>query len=152
MFPNRRMAITAIAATLLCVGCRRGETVAHRYGIKSIAAVDGRTVYLKREVGSFFDETALSLNSDRCVGPNDDADYMFVELGAGESPLQYAVRPDGLVVYGSTLRPPAHSAWTLAIHQQEIRNEPHFGGRDEDYVAKGASKAQLVLADLQTCK
>jgi hypothetical protein len=149
---NRGMAVAVIAAMLVCDGCRSGGLAAHRYGIKSIAAVDSRTLYLKREVGSFFDRTALSLNGDRCVGPNDDADYLFVERGAGESPLYYAVRPDGLVVYDSTLRPPARSAWTLAIQQQELRGEPHFGGRDEDYVAKGASKAQLLLADLQTCK
>ncbi len=152
MFLNNGMAITVIAAMLSCVGCRTGDLTRHRYGIKSIAAVDGQTLSLKREVGSFFDRTALSLNGDRCVGPNNDADYIFIELGAGESPLYYTVRPDGLVVYDSTLRPPAHGAWTLAILQQELHGEPHFGGHGEDYVAKGVSKAQLLLADLQACK
>src|ERR1700722_14980734 len=108
MFINRGIAAALLVAMLFCTGCWSRDFNVHRYGIKAIVLANGRTIYLKRGGGTFFfDPTALSQNEDRCVGPSDDSGYMFVAVGAGESPLYYAVSSDGLIAYDTGLRPPS---------------------------------------------
>jgi hypothetical protein len=124
----------------------------HSYGIKPVVLADGQKIYLKREAGLHYDRTALSLNGDRCIGPNDATDYVLSTLGAGESPLYYLLGKNEVTVYDSKLSAPTRLNWTLTIKQETLLNEPHFGGREEDYESRGISKVEVSLRELYACK
>ena len=142
-----------VLATAIAVGVRwsQQEFSPHRYGLKPIVLADGQKLYLKREVGLHYDRTALSLNSDRCIGPNDATDYVFSSSGAGEFPLYCQPGKNEVIVYDSRLNLPSRTTWTISIRQERLLNEPHFGGREEDYKAKGISRVEIPLSELSVC-
>jgi hypothetical protein len=121
------------------------------YGIKPLASASGRQIYLKRAAGLFYDRMALSLDDNRCAGPDESTDYMFRSLGAGDFPVYYVAGEEGIAVYDSALSPPAARKWPITIVEKTIRNEPHFEGRMQDYNSRGISSAQLLLSDLKAC-
>jgi hypothetical protein len=143
-----------ILATAIAVGLRwsQQEFSPHRYGVKPIVLADGQKLYLKREVGLHYDRAALSLNSDRCIGPNDVTDYVFSSSGAGEFPLYFQPGKNAMIVYDSGLNSPSRTNWTITIKQESLLNEPHFGGREEDYHARGISKVEISLSELSVCR
>jgi hypothetical protein len=118
---------------------------AHRYGAKAIANVSGTTVYLKREAGLRFDRLSLSINGDRCIGPNDNTDYVFRALGAGDYPISYVQRQSGLVIYGE-LNPPQNSQWPLEVEQRKLANGAGV------YRHVGSFEAQIRITELHPCE
>jgi hypothetical protein len=124
------------------------------YGVKPIASVHGRTIYLKRSVASLFhDRTALSLNGARCTPPDYETDYALAGLGAGEFPLYYRLSDNGLTVYDNHLRAPTAADWDIAIEEKQISgHQPYFGGREQDYLARGLSEAQVLFSEMKPCE
>jgi len=143
-----------VLATAITVALRwsRQEFSPHKYGVKPIVLADGLKLYLKREVGLHYDRAALSLNSDRCIGPNDATDYMFSNSGAGEFPLYFQPGKNSIIVYDFGLNSPSRTKWTVTIKQESLLNEPHFGGREEDYQTRGISKVEISLSELSACR
>lgn len=140
-----------LTATFIGMRWSRQEFSPHRYGVKPIVLADGQRLYLKREVGLHYDRTALSLNSDRCIGPNDATDYVFSSLGAGELPLYYQTGKNDVVVYDSHLNLPGRTNWMITIRQERLLGQPHFGGRKEDYTSRGISRIEIPLSELSAC-
>jgi hypothetical protein len=81
------LVITVILGVLIIVGVRwlRSPAFSLVYGIKPLASVSGRQIYLKRAAGLFYDRMALSLDDNRCAGPDESTDYMFRALEPGIS-------------------------------------------------------------------
>lgn len=143
-----------VLATAIAAGLRwsQQEFSPHRYGLKPIVLADGQKIYLKREVGLHYDRAALSQNSDRCIGPNDEADYVFSGTGAGELALFFRPGKNSMVVYDSALDSPSRTRWTTSIKQESLLHEPHFGGQEADYHSRGISKAEISLSELSACR
>jgi hypothetical protein len=156
---NRRLlylflgAAAVILGVVIMVGVRwlRSPAFSLVYGIKPVASVLGRQIYLKRAAGLNYDRMALSLNGDRCADPDTSTDYLFASLGAGEFPVYYVAGEKGIAVYDHPLSPPADGKWSIVIEEKTIVGEPHFGRRPQDYNSRGISSTQLLLSDLKPC-
>lgn len=148
------LVITVILGVLVMVGVRwlRSPAFSIVHGIKPLASAFGRQIYLKRATGLNYDRMALSLDDNRCTGPDARTDYMFQSLGAGDFPVYYIAGDEGIAVFDNPLSPPAVGKWPITIAERTTRGEPHFGRRKQDYNSRGISSTQLPLSDLKPCE
>jgi len=152
------MTLAAIAAVLLLAAAvglmplfsALSEFGRKDYGIKTILMPDGQKIYLKRPAGAFYDRLSLSLNGDRCVGPDDKTDYRFVSQGAGSYPIYYRPEKNVLTVYASELDPPSTKQWKIQINQVPL-DVGALQRLERDYEQIGVLRTEVPTDALGPC-
>ncbi len=110
----RIVLVFVFITVIMSTNCSTDDFTSHRYGVKSVTNINGKTIYFKREVGIRYDRTALSFSGDRCQGPNDDTDYVLSSLGAGEYPLHFSITNNEMSVY-EDVNKPKKMVWPIKI-------------------------------------
>jgi hypothetical protein len=130
------------------LGC---QDLRPKYGVFSLRASGGETLYFKREVrGLNYDVLTLSVDKDHCKKPDPSRDYVFDDLGPHT--IYYRIEGDVLTLYLTIpATPPRNFQSQIKVEQREMA-PLEFAKVANNHKERGLTLLDVPLDEDLRCK